>query len=129
MKVFSPRKSAWMILLIPCSPLIALGVADLILHPSDWFVGLPLIALGVGVVCYNATLRLLVSEHDVTLTRFGRRVWSAPRRGSELRDGKGGDIPILPAYVIWSHGKRTGYILKSWFDADVIASLRNALTA
>ena len=126
MRVYKPKRSAWVILLLICSPMIAGGVLAS-LEPGGWVPGLGLVLLCAFIIGYNATVRLIVTAVELRLTRFGRLVWRAPLCGTSLIDGRGGDIAVLPAYVISHDGERVGYILKSWFDDESIASIRGAL--
>jgi hypothetical protein len=96
-------------------------------EPGGWVPGLGLVLFCAFIIGYNATVRLIVTMEELRLTRFGRLVWRAPLHGTSLIDGRGGDIAVLPAYVISHDGERIGYILKSWFDDEAIASIRGAL--
>ena len=129
MRTFKPRRSAWALLLIPTLPLIALGVTDLALNPSEWLTATALVVGSVTVICFNATMRLCISKDDVRLFRYGRTVWITARVGTEIREGLAGDVPIIPSFVLWRNGEKVGYLLKSWFDASTIDELQKALAA
>lgn len=127
MKVFKPKVQAWLPLLIIGLPISALGVAALIQDLSGWMWDLPVIALGIGLFGYNATVRLVLTSEEVELRRYGRTVWEAPLKGTRLVEGRGGRPPVLPAYMICSGKTEVGYILKVWFDDRTVAELRQAL--
>ena len=127
MKVFKPKAQAWRPLLIIGLPISALGVVALVQDLSGWFWDLLAIALGLGLVGYNATVRLVLTGDEIALKRYGRTVWHAPLRGTRMVEGRGGQLAVLPAYVLCRGKTELGYILKVWFDEQAIAELRQAL--
>jgi hypothetical protein len=127
MIVFKPRTSAWLVLFFICAPIIGLGVLGFVEDRASWFTSTALVAGGLAVVAYNATLRLELTSDEVRLKRYGRTVWQAPVRGTKLLDGRGGEPAVLPAHVLCRDGEKVGYILKSWFDEKAVAHLRIAL--
>jgi hypothetical protein len=68
-QTFKPRPSAWIVLAIICLPIAALGVADLILNPTQWAYAVALIVGATLVVGYNFTARLVIDRKFVTLKR------------------------------------------------------------
>jgi hypothetical protein len=129
MKVFNPRPGAWLPLLIIGLPVAGLGIAAVVQDPSGWLVGFASIAFGVGLVGYNATVRLVLTTDEVMLKRYGRIVWHTPLKGTSLVDGRGGQPPILPAYLLCRGPTQVGFVLKVWFGDDAIAELRKALAS
>jgi hypothetical protein len=128
MKVFRPKMEAWLPLFIIGLPISGLGVVALVQDPSGWMWDVVAIALGLGLFGYNATARLVLTSDEVVLKRYGRTVWRAPLRGTRLVEGRGGQPPILPAFLL-CHGKtKVGYILKVWFDERAVTELRRALS-
>ena len=131
MRVFKPKPSAWITLLVICSPMIVDGLLAP-LEPGGWAPGLGLAVLCATVVGYNATLRLTLTMDEVRLTRFGPLVWSAPLRGTSLVDGRGGDVAVLPAHVIirdsarWLHSyimvRRRGHHNSSPSAAELMST-------
>jgi hypothetical protein len=83
--------------------------------------------LGIGLVGYNATVRLVLTGEEVQLRRYGMIVWRAPLQGTQLVEGRGGQPPIIPAYLLRRGRTEVGYILKTWFDDETIAELRRFL--
>ena len=128
MKVFKPKTEAWLTLLIVALPIAGLGIVGFIQDPSAWLIYLGVIA-GAGVLLgYNATTRLILSSDEVALKRYGRTVWRTPLKGTQLVEGRGGQPPILPAYLLRRGGTEVGYILKVWFDEQAITQLRQAIS-
>lgn len=127
MKVFRPKTEAWLTLLIIGTPISGLGVAVLIQDPSHWMLGLFPIAFGVGLFGYNATARLVLTDEEVAFKRYGRTVWRAQLEGTRLVEGRAGQPPILPAYLLYRGKTEVGFILKVWFDERAVAELRQAL--
>ena len=127
MATFRPRTSAWMILAIICTPITVLGAVDLFLNPNQWPYAMGLIAGAVLVVCYNLTVRLLIDEDFVTFKRYGVVVWRTPRRGAQIEEGLAGDVPFLPALIIYHDGRKVGFIAKGWFAETALSALRKAL--
>ena len=127
MTTFKPRTSAWMILVIICSPLAVLGVADLILNPDQWPYATALIAGMMLVVGYNLTVRLVIDDDFVTFKRYGLVVWRTPRLGAQIEDGLAGDLPVLPALIIRHGAKKIGFIAKGWFEDTALSALRKTL--
>jgi len=129
MTVFKPKAGAWLPLLIVGLSIAGLGVVALVQDPSGWLVSLACIALGLGVSGYNATARLVVTTDEVLLKRYGRTVWQTPLKGTRLIEGRGGQPPVLPAYLLCRGQKQVGFILKVWFGEDAIAELRKTLAS
>ena len=105
----------------------ALGVAVFLLNPSQWFWGVACLVGALAVVCFNASARLVITDQTIEFRRYGRTVWSTPRVGTEIRDGFAGDIKVIPAHLLWHGGRKVGYLLKTWFDANTIETLRAAV--
>lgn len=124
MKTFKPLRSSWVVLATLCAPIAAFGVADVVLIPNQWFWGVVCIVGAFAVVFFNASARLVIMDETIGLRRYGRTVWIIPRVGTEIRDGFVGDVKIIPAHVLWHRGRKAGYLLKSWFDAETIDTLR-----
>lgn len=116
-----------MILLIVCAPMAILGALELRFSPSDWIYGVTILASVAAVIGYNLTVRLMIDATDVTLKRYGRTVWSVPRRGTSVEDGLAGELPFIPALVLWRDGRKAGYVLKLWFDEKALTTLRTAV--
>jgi len=116
-----------MMLLIICAPMLALGVVDFVLSPSEWVYALAIVAGALGLIGYNFTVRLVIDEVHVTLRRYGRVVWTVPKNGTEVTDGLAGDLPFIPAVILRRDGKKVGYVLKGWFDDGALAELRRTL--
>ncbi|MBI1199617.1 MAG: hypothetical protein GC203_17285 [Phenylobacterium sp.] len=129
MKTFKPRSSAWVILVVLCAPVAAIGIVGVILSPADWPYGLALVGLAASVVGYNFTARLVIEEELVTFRRYGRIVWRAPRQGARIEEGRAGDVPFLPALIVRLNGAKVGYVAKGWFDDAALAELRRAFAA
>jgi hypothetical protein len=127
METYKPRTSAWMILAIICTPIVAVGAIDLVLNPDQWPYATALIAGSIPVVGYNFTIRLLIDEGFVTFKRYGLVVWRIPRHGAQIEDGLAGDVPFLPALIIRHGAKKVGFIAKSWFEEAALSALRQAL--
>ena len=127
METFKPRTSAWMILAIICAPIAVLGAIDLFLNPNQWPYAVALMAGAVLVVGYNLTVRLLIDEDFVTFKRYGVVVWRVPRRGAQIEDGLAGDVPFLPAMIIYQGERRVGFVAKGWFEETALSALRKAL--
>ena len=115
-----------MILAVVCLPIAALGVAGLVLNPTQWPFAVALIAGAIVVVGYNFTARLVIDGEFVTFKRYGRIVWRTSRRGAQIEDGMAGDVPILPAVLIRQNGRMVGFVLKGWFDDAALSALRAA---
>ena|GEM_PF-6416442 len=79
------------------------------------------------MVFFNALARLVIMDETIELRRYGRTVWSVPRVGTEIRDGFAEDMKIIPAHVLWHGRRKAGYLLKSWFDAETIDTLRASI--
>ena len=124
MKTFKPLRSSWVVLATLCAPIAAFGVADVVLIPNQWFWGVVCFVGAFAVVFFNASARLVIMDETIGLRRYGRTVWIIPRVGTEIRDGFVGDVKIIPAHVLWHRGRKAGYLLKSWFDAETIDTLR-----
>lgn len=120
-----PRKSAWLPLLIVGLPIAAFGAFSIL--DGGVLIGVAVIAFAAIVVGYNGTIRLTFDAEQITFRRFGLTVWSGPTRDMAVEIGKGGDIPIEPAYVFIRQRKRVGYVLRGWFDEAAIADLRASL--
>lgn len=118
---------AWLPLFIIGLPISGLGVVAFVQDPSGWMWDFFAIALGVGLFGYNATVRLVLTSDEVKLKRYGRAVWRAPVRGTRLVEGRGGQPPILPAYVLCHGNTEVGYILKVWFNEQAVTELRRFL--
>jgi hypothetical protein len=129
MKVFRPRTRAWLVLLIVASPMLVAGIVVFIEDASDWLVSLLTIGVGLWLLGFNATLRLVMTSDEVLLKRFGMTVWCAPLKGTRLVNGRGGQPPIIPAYVLRRGSTDVGYILKTWFSDETVAELRTSLEA
>jgi hypothetical protein len=129
MTILKPRPGAWLPLLIVCTPICGIGIAGLLEDISAWPWSLAAIALGLGVVGYNATVRLVLTGHEVQLRRYGWTVWRAPLRGTRLIEGRAGSPAWIPAYVLSRDGEEVGFVLKSWFGARAITQLREALAS
>lgn len=127
MKVFKPKAQAWLPLLIVGLPISALGVVALAQDASGWMWDLAAIAFGVGLIGYNARARLHLTNTKVTLKRFGRTVWEVPLKGTRMLEGRAGQPPVLPAYVLYRDKTVVGYLLKVWFDEQAVAEVRQAL--
>jgi hypothetical protein len=129
MKVFRPNMRAWLVLLIVASPMLGAGVVLFIDDPSHWLESLIGVAMGLWLLGFNATLRLVLTSDEVLLKRFGMTVWRGPLKGTRLVDGRGGQPPIVPAYVLRRGRMDVGYILKTWFSDETIAELRSSLSS
>jgi hypothetical protein len=127
MKVFKPRTRAWLVLLVIALPIVGLGITLLLEDPTDWLTSLLCIALGIGLVGYNATVRLVLTREEVQLRRYGMTVWRAPLQGTHLVEGRGGLPAVIPAYLLRRGRIEVGYILKMWFDDGTVAELRRSL--
>ena len=127
MHVFKPRISAWLALLVIMAPVFVIAVLVLAENPSDWPLSAGLVVLGAGVVAYNATARLVLTDQEIRFKRFGRLVWLAPIDGTTMSEGFGGQPAVLPAYVFSRDGEAVGYVLKLWFNKSAIAQLRQSL--
>jgi hypothetical protein len=132
MKVLKPKTEAWLVLLIIALPISGLGTAALVQSAlardlSGCFWDLFAIALGLGLFGYNATARLVLTSDEVAFRRYGRTVWRVPLKGTRLVEGRGGQPPILPAYLLCRGRTTVGFILKSWFDEKAIVEVRDAL--
>ena len=127
METFKPLRSSWVVLATLCAPIAAFGVADVVLNPNQWFRGVACIVGAFAVVCFNASARLVIMDETIELRRYGRTVWSVPRVGTEIRDGFVRDVKIIPAHFLWHRGRKAGYLLKSWFDAETIDTLRASI--
>jgi hypothetical protein len=119
-----PRKSAWLPLLIIASPIIAVRVVAL--REGD-LIGLGGIAPGAFLVGYNATISLTVTERQIIFKRYGFTVWSVPASGTTVENGRGGDLPVLPAYLFMRQSRQVGWVLRGWFHEADIAALRTTL--
>ena len=129
MTILKPKPSAWVPLLMVGVPICGLGIAGLLEDISGWPWSLGAIAFGLGVVGYNATVRLVLTGHEVQLRRYGWTVWRAPLRGTRLVEGRAGSPAWIPAYLLSRNGEQVGFVLKSWFDAQAITQLREALAS
>jgi len=127
METFKPLRSSWFVLATLCAPIAAFGVANVVLNPNQWFRGVGCIVGALAVVFFNALARLVIMDETIELRRYGRTVWSVPRVGTEIRDGFAEDMKIIPAHVLWHGRRKAGYLLKSWFDAETIDTLRASI--
>src|SRR6476469_5647598 len=127
MRVFRPKTEAWLTLLIVGLPIAALAVAALVQDPSGWLESLAVLAFAVGLLSFNATARLVLTGDELLFKRYGWTVWRVPLRGTHLLEGRAGQPPILPAYLLRRDGKQVGYLLKVWFSDSAIAEVRRAL--
>ena len=125
MVTFRPQAKAWLPLLIVALPIAGVGVAALI---DGAFIGLLAIAFAAVIVGYNSTIRLTIADQQISLKRFGLTVWSAPKDAIRIENGRGGDVPIMPAYLFIRHSQQIGYVLRGWFREEDIATLRAMLT-
>lgn len=125
--ILKPKPSAWVLLLVICAPIIGLGAALLLDDPQSWPAGIALLAMGGIIVAYNATVRLVLTDKEIWLRRYGRIVWRVPLHGTQLIDGRGGEPALLPAYVVAHDGRPVGYILKGWFDEQTVMLVRATL--
>jgi hypothetical protein len=124
-----PSKAALIALALLVSPGVVLGVmtwvyADGRLAGSILFCGAVLIWLSVG------SLRVVAASGNVSMHRFGRTLWSTALADIVLREGLGGDIPILPALVVVGKTRKPiRYILKSQFRTSDLEKLRRLVQA
>src|SRR4051794_39210953 len=100
-----------------------------VLNPSEWLYVVAVFAGVVAVVGYSFTVRLIIDATDVKLKRYGRVVWTVPRRNTQVEDGFAGDVPFIPALILWRNGTKAGYVLKVWFDEKALSELRTAVAS
>ena len=119
-----PKISTWLPLLIVGLPIAAFGIWALC---EGAIIGLAATAFGAIIVGYNATVRLTLSDGQIRLRRFGLTVWSSPTCGTTIESGRGGDLPILPAYLFLRESQQVGYVLRGWFAEGDIVTLQELL--
>ena len=126
MKLFRPRTSAWLTLLVICLPFA--GLLAFIPTEADDVPSTVLLVVGViALVAYNATVRLIIDANQIRLQRYGLTVWQTPTEGTDLIEGCHPNVSFIPAYVLCRGDKVVGYILKSWFTPAAIEDLRASL--
>jgi hypothetical protein len=110
------------------SPLATMGALTWIYSEGE-FAGTILILGALFVWLWVGTLRIALSKGILRQTRFGFTSWSIESSRVTLKDGLGGDIPILPALIVvdFKSGKRIGFILKVQFRPRDLDNLRSIL--
>ena len=119
--VFRPRPAHWLPLLIPMGFPMALGVMNIAEGTIAY--GLAALAFAVLVVGYNGSTKLTVGD-DIAFSRYGRKLWQLSAEGVEVRAGRTGEIPILPALVLFDTKGTSGAFPKSMLTAADIARVR-----
>lgn len=123
----TPKTSAWAWLLLPTSFPIGLGIANL--YESSVIMGALCILFGVLIVLFNATVRVEVRNKCLYLRRYGIIIRSVAVRGASLSEGLGGELPLLPAIVIFGSDGRKVALIKSYFTKQQLESLVSYLVS
>jgi len=120
-----PALAALILLAVPLSPGIVLGVLTW-LHRDGELAGSFLFAGALAIWLSVATLRVELSNGILSMRRFGLTLWKVEAVHARLRDGSGGDVPVLPAVVVSDARttKRIGSILKAQFRPRDLEALR-----
>jgi len=124
--VLHPRLGAWALLVIPAAPIVCVGIYAV--YVGAWAEGMLAVSFGIFIILYNASTRIIISADIILMKRYGLKVWSIPVNGTTIQEGRGGDLRLLPAYILKnSMSNQSVFILKSWFSESTIARLRSVL--
>lgn len=115
---------------IVLSPMLLIGLYN-ILRFGSFAVGAILIGIPLLIWAYgNATVRIIATEQIVEMRRLFWRVWRLEIDKVMIREGAGGDIPILPAYVLEQRSSSArGTIVRLLFSKERLEELLNFLVA
>lgn len=74
-----------------------------------------------------STIRIKIYSDRIERWVFWRKSWSVDIGDAEVKDGSGGDFPVIPALIVTrkSTGKKVGEILKPQFAPADIAAIRS----
>jgi hypothetical protein len=122
--VFRPRPAHWLPLLIPMAFPIALGFMNLVEGAIAY--GLVAFAFAAATIGYNGTTRLTIAD-DISFSRYGRKLWQVRADGAEVRSGRTGELPVLPAFVVSDQRGASGSFPKSMLTAADAAKVRAAV--
>lgn len=76
-----------------------------------------------------ATIRIKLFSDRLERKVFWHTRWRINLADASLREGRGGDIPFIPAIIVSDRrtGRKIGEILKPQFRAKDLAALKEAL--
>ena len=87
---------------------------------------------GSAIIWFSiATIRIKLYSDSLESKVFGRTRWKINLADASLRDGRGGDIPFIPAIIVSDRrsGKKIGEILKPQFKVQDLSALKEALAS
>jgi|HubBroStandDraft_5_1064220.scaffolds.fasta_scaffold11657_3 hypothetical protein len=128
--ILRPRTLNIVLLALLLIPLWGAGLWD-ILRFGELLAGFGLIGLAVLIwVPGIAGVRVVAGNDHVEMYRLFWRVWKVGISHLVIREGLGGDLPILPAFILQQEGKRDskGYLVKSLFAPDRLEEFLAFLT-
>jgi len=111
-----PRGLNIVLMALVLSPLWAAGLWD-IWRFMELAVGSGLLGLALVIWLYGiASVRVVAGDKYVEMRRLFWRVWRVEVSHSTIREGYGGDLPLLPAFIL-QQGNRgpKGYLVKYLF--------------
>jgi len=78
-----------------------------------------------------ATIRIQLFSDRLERKVFWHTCWKINLADASLREGRGGDIPFIPAIIVSDRqtGKKIGEILKPQFKVRVLVALKEALAS
>ncbi|MFO1248477.1 MAG: hypothetical protein U1E93_09725 [Alphaproteobacteria bacterium] len=124
--ILRPSLRSMVVVAMALSPGWGAGLWQVMRH--DPFVGLVLCAMAFALWFYGVgSLRIVADNETIEMFRLFWREWGFPISGLTIRQGAGGDIPMLPAIVLEQSSGARGAILLMTFNGREVWTLLSFL--